>query len=53
MSVGGQGVTYLLMGSLPAAQMVVLWPARRLSVHQKKVKAAAALKQDMRHRSVY
>lgn len=33
-SVGGQGVTYLSVASLPAAQMALLWAAWRLSVHQ-------------------
>lgn len=34
MYIVGQGVTYLLMVSLPTTQMVMLWAARRLSVHQ-------------------
>lgn len=34
MYIVGQGVTYLLMASLPTTQMVMLWAARRLSVHQ-------------------
>lgn len=33
LSIEGNGVTYLLISSLPAAQMAVLWAARRLSVH--------------------
>lgn len=32
-SIEGNGVTYLLISSLPAAQMAILWAARRLSVH--------------------
>lgn len=34
MSLERQGVTYLLMASLPTAQMAMLRAARRLSVHQ-------------------
>lgn len=35
MYIVGQGVTYLLMASLPTTQMATLWAARRLSsVHQ-------------------
>lgn len=52
-SMGGQGVTYLLMGSLPAAQMAPLWAVRRLSVHQEKVETAAVLKSETCHHSVY
>lgn len=52
-SMGGQGVTYLLMGSLPTAQMAPLRAARRLSAHQKKVETAAVLKLEICHRPIY